>query len=74
MRRIILKEKFAYDDNFSNKIMQNLDIDKLADSVAGQLSERMMANIATSELVDRIFQKCHDELRTSITEAIIQRL
>ena len=58
----------------ANKIMQNLDIDKLADSVADQISERIMANFATSDLVDRLFQKYQAELQASITEAIVQRL
>ena len=36
----------------ANKIMLNLDIDKLADSVAEQIGERIMANFATDDLVD----------------------
>ena len=58
----------------ANKIMLNLDIDKLADSVAEQIGERIMANFATSDLVDKLFQKYHDELQASIMDAIIQRL
>ena len=40
----------------ANEIMLNLDIDKLADSVAEQIGERNMANFATSDLVDKIFK------------------
>ena len=58
----------------NTKIMQNLDIDKLADSVAEQIGERIMANFATSELVDKLFQKYQEEFQANITEAIIQRL
>ena len=58
----------------ANKIMLNLDIDKLADSVAEQIGERIMPNFATSDLVDKLFQKYHDELQASIMDAIIQRL
>ena len=58
----------------ANQIMLNLDIDKLADSVAEQIGERIMANFATSDLVDKLFQKYHDELQASIMDAIIQRL
>ena len=58
----------------ANKIMHNLDIDKLADSVAEQIGERIIANFATSELVDKLFQKYQEELQANITEAIIQRL
>ena len=41
----------------ANKIMLNPDIDKLADSVAEQIGERIMANFATSDLVDKLFPK-----------------
>ena len=59
----------------ANEIMLNLDIYKLAaDSVAEQIGEIIMANFATSDLVDKLFQKYHDELQASIMDAIIQRL
>ena len=58
----------------ANKIMLNLAIDKPADSVVEQIGERIMANFATSNLVDKLFQKYYDELQARITEVIIQRL
>ena len=58
----------------TSKIMHNLDIDKLAESMADQICERIVANFATSDLMDRLFQKYHEELQASITEAILERL
>ena len=58
----------------TSKILENLDIDKLADSVAEQIGERIIANFAMDALVDKIFQKYQLELQAQITEAIIQQL
>ena len=58
----------------TSKIMHNLDIEKLAESVADQISERILATFATSDLVDILLQKYQEEVQASITEAILERL
>ena len=58
----------------TRKLVENLDILKLSDSVADQLSERIASNFKTSDLVDRLLEKYHEEIQAAITEAIIQRL
>ena len=58
----------------TSKILENVDVDRLADSVAQQIGERIMTNFAISDLVDKLFQKYQQELQTQITEAIIQQL
>lgn len=60
--------------NLTSKILDKLDIDQLADSVAEQISERIMANFAISVLVDRLLQKYQHKLQAHITEAIVDRL
>ena len=56
------------------KILENIDVDGLADSVAQQIGARIMSNFAICELVDKLFEKHQQELQTQITEAIIQQL
>ena len=56
------------------KILENIDVDGLADSVAQQIGERIMSNFAIRDLVDKLFEKYQQELQTQITEAIIQQL
>ena len=58
----------------SAKILENIDVEMLTDSVAQQIGERIMANFAVSDLVDKLFQKYQQELQAQIIEAIIQRL
>ena len=58
----------------TGKILEKLDIDKLADSVAEQIGERIMANFAINSLVDGLLQKYQHELQAQITEAIVDRL
>ena len=58
----------------TSKIMHNLDIEKLAESVADQISERILATCATSDVVDILLQKYQEEVQASITEAILERL
>ena len=58
----------------ATKILENIDADKLTDSVAQQIGEQIMANFAISDLVYKLFQTYQQELQAQITEAIIQRL
>ena len=58
----------------SAKIFEDIDGDMITDSVAQQIGERIMANFAISDLVDKLFKKYHQELQSQIIEAIIQRL
>ena len=58
----------------TSKILENFDVDRLADSVAQQIGERIMTNFAISDLLGKLFQKYQQELQTQITEAIIQQL
>ena len=58
----------------TTKILETLDIDKLTDSVAEQIGERIMSNFAISDLVDKLCQKYQQELHAQITAAIIQQL
>ena len=58
----------------TGKLVENLDIHKLSDSVADQISERIASNFKTSDLVDRLLEKYYDEIQAAMTEAIIQRL
>ena len=58
----------------TGKILEKLDIDKLADSVAEQIGERIMADFAINSLVDGLLQKYQHELQAQITEAIVERL
>ena len=58
----------------TRKLVENLDIHKLSDSVAEQISERIASNFKTSDLVDRLLEKYHEEIQAAITEAIIHRL
>lgn len=58
----------------TSKILENIDVDRLTDAVAQQIGERIMANFAINDLVDKLFQKYEQELQVQITEAIIQRL
>ena len=54
--------------------LESLDILKLSDSVADQICERIASNFETTDLVDRLLDKYHEEIQAAITEAIIQRL
>ena len=58
----------------TRKLVENPDIHKLSDSVADQLSERIASNFKTSDLVDRLLEKYHEEIQAAITEAIVHRL
>ena len=58
----------------SAKIFEDIDGDMITDSAAQQIGERIMANFAISDLVDKLFQKYQQELQSQIIEAIIQRL
>ncbi len=58
----------------TRKLVENLDILKLSDSVADQLGERIASNFKTSDLVDRLLEKYHEEIEAAITEAIVHRL
>ena len=58
----------------TGKILESIDIDRLVDSVAEQIGERIMSNFAISDLVDKLFQKYQEELQTQIAEAIVQQL
>lgn len=58
----------------TTKILETLDIDKLTDSVAEQIGERIMSNFAISDLVDKLCQNYQQELHAQITEAIIEQL
>ena len=58
----------------TDKLVENIDINKLSDSVADQISERIASNCKTSDLVDRLLEKHYDEIQAAMTEAIIQRL
>ena len=58
----------------TDKLVDRLDINKLSDNVADQLGERIASNFKTSDLVDRLLEKYHEEIQAAITEAIIQRL
>ena len=57
-----------------NRIIQNIDIDNLVDSVADQLSEKIFAKFPLSDVEDKLFDKYQEELQASIMEAIIQQL
>ena len=58
----------------TDKLVDRLDIHKLSDSVADQLGEGIASNFKTSDLVDRLLEKYHEEFQAAITEAIIHRL
>ena len=58
----------------TRKLVENLDILKLSDSVADQISERVASKFKTSDLVDRRLEEYHEEILAAITEAIIHRL
>ena len=58
----------------TRKLKNNLDIHKLSDSVADQLSEKIASNLKTSDLVDRLLEEHHEEIQAAITEASIHRL
>ena len=56
------------------KIVANLDIDALSESLATKLSERLVSSLQIDCVVDQIFDKYGDHLQKSLTEAIIARL
>ena len=41
----------------TSRILEKVDIDKLADSVADQIGNRIMSEFAITTLVDRLLQK-----------------
>ncbi len=58
----------------TDKLVDRLDINKLSDSVADQICERVASNFKTSDLVDRLLDNYHERIQAAIAEAIIQRL
>ena len=58
----------------TGKVLENLDMHALSDSVADQISEKVASKIQTCDLVDRLLQKYQEEIEAAITEAIVQRL
>ena len=58
----------------TNKIVQNLNMDRLSDVVAEQISEKIMSNFRASYIVDKLLYKYREQLHDSITEAIVQQL
>ncbi len=61
-------------NTLKEKIVANLDIDALSESLATKLSERMASSLQIDRVVDQIFDKYGEFLQTSLTEAIIARL
>ena len=61
-------------NTLKEKIVANLDIDALSESLATKLSERMASSLQIDRVVDHIFDKYGEHLQTSLTEAIIARL
>ena len=58
----------------ATKILEHIDLDKLSESVAQQVGERILADFAISDLVDTLVQKYQHELQAQITQAIVDRL
>ena len=57
-----------------DRIMQKLDLDQLAASLADKLGERLLASVNTDTLVDTLLDIYHEEFQHTLTEAILNRL
>ena len=56
------------------RIVQNLDLDKLCETLAGKLSEKLLSNANTDDLVVTLSLKCQDDFKDTLTQAILERL
>ena len=57
-----------------DRIMQKLDLDRLAASLADKLGERLLANVHTDTLVDTLLDRYPEEFQHTLTEAILDKL
>ena len=64
----------AKDTSLSSKIIERLDIVTLADAVVDELAERVASSLATSTIVDRLFESRKEEFQTQMTELILEKL
>jgi hypothetical protein len=60
--------------NFTNRVMERIDLHALADTLADQIAQRLFESINTSALVERILNKYGDDLQTGIIESILLNL
>ena len=57
-----------------DRIMDNLDIDGIASSLADQLGQKLLATVSTDSLVNVLFDKYHEEFHQTFTQALLDKL
>ena len=60
--------------NFTNRVMERIDLHALADTLADQIAQRLFESINTSALVEQILSKYGEDLQTEIVESILLNL
>ena len=55
-----------------DKVMERIHVGELIDCVADEVTVRLMASMATTHIVDRIYESRKEELQAQVTEEIIK--